>query len=137
MNIKKLIPITGALITGLIGVAVAECYGFTTGLCHYPDDTVKWNYLDCPGVNPPTTQHYEALHATGYWDTYTAFVISEPGHEDQEQATSANDYYCRGPASYIDCNGTPHTLSVYDDVPLGTYFRAMHDMGYPAPCEWP
>jgi hypothetical protein len=126
VNTKQLAPITGALIAGLIGVEAADCYGWITSLCKSPNTYLAGNY---PGCQNPTGGN--DLYTTGAWTRYEAYEIYEPG--DQERARHADTRYCSGLASYLDCQGYPHTIN-YTDYSTG-YFGTSHD-GYPPPCEW-
>jgi len=126
VNTKQLAPITGALIAGLIGVQAADCFGWITSVCRYANTTVVPDYVTCI---PYTGNNH--LVATGNWVAYNAYEITEPGQT--ERARWADTRYCGGLATYLDCQGSPHTISYAEYS--NSYYGTSHE-GYPPPCEW-
>ena len=115
---KKLKPITGALIAGLIGVAHATCWFETSYVCATPDDVVGTlfqcnNWADLR----PTSNWYG-------WDLNEA----EPPHSDLYYETNVE--YCHGTAGYFNwCTMSPATTG-----PIYTpdwYYK----VDYNYPCE--
>jgi len=131
VNTKQLAPITGALIAGLIGVEAADCYGFLTRICMNANTDLVTNY---PGCQFPSSGN--TLVSTGTWYAYDGYEITESGHENQEAARNIEQgVICHGLATYLDCQGSPHTINAADPNSSNTYDRPMIE-GYPPPCEW-
>jgi hypothetical protein len=130
MNTKKLIPVTGALITGLVGIASATCFGFLTHTCHAADDVLVSSYVSCSGGG-------HDLYATGYWYGRDAYELTDPadwaalGYSGWTQTT-----YCHGPASYIDCYGYPHTIDDYQDTSSTQFTEPIPGYQMPWACEY-
>ena len=101
---KKLKPVVGLAVAGLIGTTYATCYWSVTHLC-VSGGTQVGAFGSC----------FHPIYAQGDWFVYdwASTIGSGTGH----QSLKSPQPRCSGQASYTDCQGFNHTIQSYTPDP--------------------
>jgi len=99
---KKLRPVLGLAVAGLVGTAYATCYYQITNVCVTGGTQVGW-FPDC----------FHPIYAQADW-TAQDWATTGNGSNGHIGTKSA---ICHGAASYTDCQGFNHTYPDYTPDP--------------------
>lgn len=117
-NYRKLVPISGALVAGLIGVAEA-CYNETSYVCA-PVGTQEGNI--CLGNPPLCCPAYFAATDWIDWNVTYEYGTGNP-------LNLSVPVYCHGPAYYDDCDGIRRTIADVADPYIPYVYRPNYAQG--------